>query len=320
MAGVLGGELAETFGQTLLDIIGPPGALSGGACRARRRRVRVRAAAVDHVRGRRRHQRHTARSDRPRAGVAAMKQPVPITPPVTSLEEPPMPARQPLAEITADRLTSLFRPSSVALVGASDKSTFSMLAYRNLVDFGLADRTYLVNRRGAVTHGQPTVRSCAEIGEPVDVAFLMVPQAGTLEALDDAAAAGIRNAVVLSAGVRRGGGGGARRAGRARRARRVARHDPARPEPPRVRQPHRRRPGLLDPRPAEGRRPGRPAVAERRELLGDGRVRGDGQRRALLPGHPRQRGDDHRRARPRLPGRRPGDPGGRDLHGDRPRS
>jgi alkylation response protein AidB-like acyl-CoA dehydrogenase len=31
MAGVLGGELAETFGQTLLDIIGPAGALAGPA-------------------------------------------------------------------------------------------------------------------------------------------------------------------------------------------------------------------------------------------------------------------------------------------------
>jgi acetate---CoA ligase (ADP-forming) len=120
--------------------------------------------------------------------------------------------------ITADRLTSLFRPRSVALVGASDKSTFSLLAYRNLVEFGFADRTYLVNRRGAVTHGQPTVRSCAEIGQPVDLAYLMVPQAGMLDALDDAAAAGIRNAVVLSAGY-----GEAGEAGRAAQAELVAR-------------------------------------------------------------------------------------------------
>jgi acyl-CoA synthetase (NDP forming) len=124
-----------------------------------------------------------------------------------------MPARQPTAEITTDRLTTLFRPRSVALVGASDKSVFSMIAHANLVQFGLADRTYLVNRRGAVTHGQPTVRSCAEIGEPVDVAFLMVPQAGTIEALSDAAAAGIRNAVVLSSGY-----GEAGEAGRAAQA------------------------------------------------------------------------------------------------------
>ena len=112
------------------------------------------------------------------------------------------------SQITAERLTSLFRPRSVALVGASDKSTFSVLAYRNLVEFGFGERTYLVNRRGAETHGQPTVTSCARIGEPVDLAYLMVPQAGMLEALDDAAAAGIRNACVLSAGYAEAGEAG----------------------------------------------------------------------------------------------------------------
>src|SRR5215472_6566493 len=116
-------------------------------------------------------------------------------------------------EITSERLTSLFRPRSVALVGASDKSTFSLLAYRNLVQFGFAERTYLVNRRGVQTHGRPTVTSCAQIGEPVDVAYLMVPQAGMLAAMDDAAAAGIRNAVVLSSGY-----GEAGEAGRAAQA------------------------------------------------------------------------------------------------------
>jgi acetate---CoA ligase (ADP-forming) len=122
------------------------------------------------------------------------------------------------AMITPDRLTSLFRPRSVALVGASDKSAFSLIAYRNLVEFGFADRTYLVNRRGAETHGQPTVTSCAQIGAPVDVAYLMVPQAGMLDALADAAAAGISNAVVLSSGY-----GEAGEAGRAAEAELAAR-------------------------------------------------------------------------------------------------
>ena len=112
------------------------------------------------------------------------------------------------SQITSERLTSLFRPRSVALVGASDKSTFSLLAYRNLVEFGLGDRTYLVNRRGATTHGRPTVTSCAHIGEPVDVAYLMVPQAAMLEALHDAAEAGIRNACVLSSGYAEAGDAG----------------------------------------------------------------------------------------------------------------
>ena len=81
-------------------------------------------------------------------------------------------------QITGERLTSLFRPHSVALVGASDKSVFSQIAHHNLVEFGFADHTYLVSRRGTQTHGQPTVTSCVQIGEPVDVAYLMVPQAG----------------------------------------------------------------------------------------------------------------------------------------------
>src|SRR6185312_5905350 len=91
-------------------------------------------------------------------------------------------------QITGERLTSLFRPRSVALVGASDKSVFSQIAYHNLVEFGFADQTYLVSRRGTQTHGQPTVTSCAQIGEPVDVAYLMVPQA---ELADHAAGLGL---------------------------------------------------------------------------------------------------------------------------------
>src|SRR4029077_20711614 len=103
---------------------------------------------------------------------------------------------------------SLFRPRSVALVGASDKSVFSQLAYHNLVEFGFAEHTYLVSPRGTRTHRQSTVPSCAQIGEPVDVAYLMVPQAGLLEALDDAAAAGVRYAGVVSSRFARAVGGG----------------------------------------------------------------------------------------------------------------
>src|ERR1700751_3758082 len=123
-------------------------------------------------------------------------------------------------QITGERLASLFRPRSVALVGASDKSVFSQIAYHNRVEFAFADHTSLVSRRGTQTHGQPAVTSCAQIGEPVDVAYLMVPQAGLLEALDDAAAAGIRNACVLSSGYAEAGD-----AGRAAQAELVAHAD-----------------------------------------------------------------------------------------------
>ena len=112
--------------------------------------------------------------------------------------------------ITAQRLGSLLRPRSVALVGAADKSGFSQMAFRNLVEFGLGEHTHLVTRRGTPAHGRPTVTSCTQIPEPVDLAFMMVPQAGTLAALDDAAAAGIRHALVLSSGYADAGPAGER--------------------------------------------------------------------------------------------------------------
>ncbi|NYI75543.1 acetate--CoA ligase family protein [Nocardioides panzhihuensis] len=103
-------------------------------------------------------------------------------------------------EITPERLRSLFRPRNVALVGASNKSNFSLGTYTNLTNFGFGDRTFLVNARGAETHGQATYTSCQAIGEPVDLAHMMVPQAATLDALTESAAAGVRNSVVLSSG------------------------------------------------------------------------------------------------------------------------
>src|SRR5260370_7191970 len=104
-----------------------------------------------------------------------------------------------------------------------------MLAHRKLVETGFGARTSLVNRRGTETHGQPTVTSCVQIGEPVDVAYLMVPQAGLLQALDDAAAAGIRNACVLSSGYAEAGEAG--RAAQAELARPPAGLGLGRPRP-----------------------------------------------------------------------------------------
>ncbi|MCW2295472.1 acetate--CoA ligase family protein [Rhodococcus erythropolis] len=112
--------------------------------------------------------------------------------------------------ITPERLTTLFRPRTVALVGASNKSVFSATAYQNLVRFGFSERTYLVNKRGTETHGQRTFTTCGEIPVPVDLAYLMVPQAGTLDALTDAHSAGVRNAVILSAGYGEAGASGRR--------------------------------------------------------------------------------------------------------------
>src|SRR5690554_6745622 len=103
---------------------------------------------------------------------------------------------------TTDRhpLSGLFEPRSIALVGASEKSMWTHFILQNFRDLGFTGTTYAINRGGVDVRGLKGFRSCQEIGEPVDLAFLFVPQAVVLEALDDVAAAGIRNVAILTSG------------------------------------------------------------------------------------------------------------------------
>ena len=100
----------------------------------------------------------------------------------------------------ATDLSRLFNPRSVVLVGATDRSTWSKMAFNNLGLLGFSGTVHLVSRGGGMVHGQPAFRTAAEIGEPVDVALLMVPNPAMIDALRDIAAAGIRHAVVLAGG------------------------------------------------------------------------------------------------------------------------
>ena len=213
-------------------------------------------------------------------------------------------------QVTPQRLGTLLRPRSVALVGAADKSAFSRMAYRNLVDFGLGGHTHLVNRRGAAAHGRATVTSCTQIAEPVDLAFMMVPRAATLDALTRRGRGGHQARAGSFLGVRGRRGGRAAGPGGPGRPRRGAGRAPGRPQPPGVRQLRRPGPCHRDPRAAPRGRAGRPGVAERDGRQRDARLRDDDRRRALLPGDPRQRGHGRRRACPRLPGRGPAHAGG----------
>lgn len=97
-------------------------------------------------------------------------------------------------------LDSLFRPRSIALVGATERSTWSNAAYGNLERLGFTGQVHLVNRKGGVHYGREAATSCAAVGSPIDIALLMVPTAGLEDSLTDLEAAGVRNAVVLTSG------------------------------------------------------------------------------------------------------------------------
>ncbi|SDB72673.1 acetate--CoA ligase family protein [Belnapia rosea] len=111
----------------------------------------------------------------------------------------------------AASLESLFRARSVALVGATDRSIWSSAAHANFARIGFEGRVHVVNRKGGMVHGLAAATSCAAIGEPVDAALVMVPEAAIPEAFADLRAAGIRNAVMLTSGFAEIGAEGAAR-------------------------------------------------------------------------------------------------------------
>lgn len=117
-------------------------------------------------------------------------------------------------KVATETLRRLFYPQSIALVGASERSPWSRLLHANIQRVGFSGRTFSVNKGsvnkgGAAAHGYPGYRSCLEIPERVDAAFLMVPREAVLAALDDVIASGIKSAVILTAGFAEAGEEGA---------------------------------------------------------------------------------------------------------------
>ena len=119
-----------------------------------------------------------------------------------------------------DRLAEFFAPRSIAVVGASDASGWARFVLASAAATGFAGPLIPVHPRHRSVFGRPAVRSLRDLAEPVDLAFIMVPTGAVDEVLDDAAAAGVRGAIVLASGYREvGGRGRARERAMADRAR-----------------------------------------------------------------------------------------------------
>ena len=93
---------------------------------------------------------------------------------------------------------ALLNPTSVAIIGASERSRWSSGAFDNLRAF--AGPVHLVNPRGGKIHGQTVAENCAAIGAQVDLGVILVPGPATIAAIHDLAACGARSAVILTSG------------------------------------------------------------------------------------------------------------------------
>ena len=126
-------------------------------------------------------------------------------------------------------LTSMFRPESIAVVGASeDRSKWGYGVFNNITHGGFKGRVYPVNPNAATVLGAPAYRSLRDIPERVDLAFIVIPAPFVLGTVKDAIETGVRSLIVITAGFGEtgldvlGGGGGCE-------WRRKAGADPGRP-------------------------------------------------------------------------------------------
>jgi acetyl coenzyme A synthetase (ADP forming)-like protein len=98
-------------------------------------------------------------------------------------------------------LDCLFRPRSIAVVGASRKrGTLGAEIFHNLLVNGFTGAVYPVNPGAAVVQSVRAYKTVSEIPDPVDLALLVVPRDLVLDAVDDCAKKGVKGLVVISAG------------------------------------------------------------------------------------------------------------------------
>ena len=110
--------------------------------------------------------------------------------------------------ITPERLRDFFAPRSIALVGASETSGWARFIVAASSAVGYSGPLLPVHPRHDKIFGRPAVRTLRDLPEPADLAFILAPTEAVATVIEDAAAGGVRNAVVLASGYREAGADG----------------------------------------------------------------------------------------------------------------
>ena len=107
-------------------------------------------------------------------------------------------------------VSRLLRPSSIAIVGASEKVGPGLNAWLTLQRLDYPGTVHLVTPSRPELFGRRTYPTLDAIGEPVDLVFIAVPQAAVVETVRAAAERGAGGAAILSSGFGEAGADGVR--------------------------------------------------------------------------------------------------------------
>src|SRR5215468_7311901 len=98
------------------------------------------------------------------------------------------------------RLEALFRPRSIAIIGASDKPTIGRRLISSLDRIGFAGPIFPINPNYPTVAGRQCYASPTDLPEAPDVAVFCVGHARVLDALLAAAERGVKGAVIYDGG------------------------------------------------------------------------------------------------------------------------
>src|SRR5882724_5127652 len=104
-------------------------------------------------------------------------------------------------------LDSLFAPDSIALIGASrdlEKIPGRLLSMLRKNEF--PGWIFPINPNYGDIDGLKCYPAIADVGQPIDLAIVIIPARAVLGALEECAAVGVRNAVIISSGFAEEGG------------------------------------------------------------------------------------------------------------------
>src|SRR5258705_3646724 len=104
-------------------------------------------------------------------------------------------------------LDSLFSPDSIALIGASrdlEKIPGRLLSMLRKNEF--PGKIYPINPNYGDIDGLKCYSTIADVGQPIDLAIVIIPARAVLGALEQCAATGVKNAVIISSGFAEEGG------------------------------------------------------------------------------------------------------------------
>ncbi|UFX44949.1 acetate--CoA ligase family protein [Bradyrhizobium sp. 41S5] len=104
-------------------------------------------------------------------------------------------------------LETFFAPKSIALIGASrDHEKIPGRLLSMLRKNGYPGALYPINPNYDEIDGLKCFKSIADVGASIDLAVIVIPARAVLPALEQCAAAGVRNAVIISSGFAEEGG------------------------------------------------------------------------------------------------------------------